>query len=436
MNEAFKCYLVKPAGRSRFWKMRFQKPGDTKETQQSLKVRDERTAQRRMSDFITEQEREAAGILPSRKLRDGANAKLETLLDSYLQDLEAQHCAPKYVANMGLYIRKIARETGWKTVRDVCTDGFLTWRATKKKNAPKTQNHYFGAVQAFLNWLVRNGTLPDNPLAGVKCVKEFTKVRQRRAITDEEATRLLAVAAPERRIIYLMALHSGLRRNEMKLLEWQDVFLDVPSPYIKLRAATTKNRKGDTVVVHPELQEELKKMRGASPSPCSRVVTMFSKLRPFMKDLAAAGIPFEDERGLRFDLHAMRMTFNTRMANGNVPTRVAMHAMRHSEERLTTKVYTDPLRLPVAAHVAALPSLLGPVMVSARASGKSASEGYTGAQADTVAACWNPTESPETQGFSYVLTHSDTVPDNRPNGSGGRDTPHSHDGVQSASCCS
>lgn len=180
-------------------------------------------------------------------------------------------------------------------------------------------------------------------------MKEFERVRERRAITDEEAASLLAAAPPERRIIYLLALHSGLRRNEMELLEWQDLFLDVESPFIKLRAATTKNRKGDIVVVHPELQEELKKWRGPSSSSCSRVVTMFSKLRPFMKDLAAAGIPFKDERGLRFDLHAMRMTFNTRMANGNIPTRAAMQAMRHSEERLTTKVYTDASRQHVAA---------------------------------------------------------------------------------------
>ena len=421
MKEAILCYLVKPAGRSRFWKMRYRLPGETKETQQSLKVRDERTAQRLMSDFITQQEREACGIVPSRKLRDGANAKLETLLRSYLQDLGIQNCAPKYVFNTGLFIRKIARETGWETVRDVCADGFTAWRATKKKSSPKTLNLYFGALRSFLNWLISNGTLPGNPLAGVKSVKDFTKVRERRSISDEEARSLLEAAPPERRIIYLMALHTGLRRKEMELLEWQDVFLDVESPFIKLRAITSKNRKGDTVVIHPELQAELEKRRDASASQCSRVVTMFPKLRAFMKDLAAAGIPFIDERGLRFDLHAMRMTFNTRMANGNIPTRAAMQAMRHSEERLTTKVYTDASRLHVAAHVASLPSLLGPVMVSARASGESESEGNKGPQTDTVALEWKPTGSPENQGFRYSLTHGATLCYNGPNGSGGWD---------------
>ena len=417
MKEAIKCYLVRPSGRSHFWKMRYQLPGDSKETQRTLKVRDERTAQRLMSNFIIEQEREAVGIIPSRKLREASNAKLEPLLCAYLQDLHAQNCAAEYVSTLGLRIRKLARETGWETVRDISADGFVNWRSKNQKSAAKTQNHYLASIGGFLGWLVRTGKLPEHPLTGITKVKEHEKARPRRAITDEEAASLLAIAPPERRIIYLLALHTGLRRNEMKQLEWQDVFLDVPSPFIKLRAITTKNRKGDEVVIHPELQEELRKMRGESKQSCERVVSMFSKLRAFKKDLIAAGIPFIDERELRFDLHAARMTFNTRMANGNIPTRVAMHAMRHSEERLTTGVYTDASRLPVAAHVASLPSL----MVSARASGKSESEGNKGPLADTVTAINFDSESFHNQDFSHYLTQSGTLCLNWKIGSGARD---------------
>jgi hypothetical protein len=101
---------------------------------------------------------------------------------------------------------------------------------------------------------------------------------------------------------------------------------------------------------------------------------MFFGLEPFKRDLAAAGIHLI-ARGLGFDFHAMRMTFNTRMANGGIPTRSCMQAMPHSDEKLTTVVYTDASRLKVAAHVASLPSLQVSNMVSARASGKSESEG-------------------------------------------------------------
>lgn len=105
----------------------------------------------------------------------------------------------------------------------------------------------------------------------------------------------------------------------------------------------------------------------------------------------------------------MRMTFNTRMANGNIPTRSCMQAMRHSDEKLTTVVYTDASRLNVAAHVASLPSLLAPVMVSARASGKSESTGNKRTLGDTTAAFTLELENVDYQDFSRSLTQSGTL---------------------------
>ena len=408
MKEAIRCYLVKPSGRSKYWKMRFQLPGEAKETQRSLKVRDERTAQRMMSDFIIEQEREAVGIIPSRKLREAANAKLEPLLCAHLQDLEAQNCDPAHVLNRGLLIRRIARNSGWLTIRDISAGSFVNWRAKNQTLAPRTLNNYLADLRAFLNWLESTGELTANPLDGVNPVKAHKKARPRRAITDEQILTFLKASPPERRIIYLIALHTGLRRNEIKLLEWQDVFLEGPSPFIKLRAVTTKNRKGDEVTIHPELHEELQRLRKMSSGPCCRVVTMFPGLFLFKKDLAAAGISFI-ERGLRFDFHAMRMTFNTRMANGNIPTRACMQAMRHSDEKLTTVVYTDASRLNVAAHVASLPSFLTPAMVSATASGKSETEGNRAPQVDTPNSLNLKLKAPDNQGFSHTLTQPGTL---------------------------
>jgi len=420
MNTGIQCYLVKQA-RSPYWHMRYTLPGE-KERSMSLRVRDERTANRKMLDFITQHERESAGIVPPSKQRDTARADLETVLREYLADLSAQNCSAQYVEKTGLFIRGIAKAQGWKSIREITPDGFTAWRSKlADKRAAKTLNLYLGAMLSFLNWLVNSDRLPENPLRRVPKVKDFEQKRPRRACTDEEATRLLAVAPPERRLIYLLALHSGLRRDEMATLEWRDVFLDEAAPCIRLRASKSKNRKGDTVWLHPELVEELRANRSGGVKPSALVVRMFPRLRAFKKDLAAAGIAFEDEFGRRFDLHAARKTFNTRMATNGVPTRAAMHAMRHSEERLTTQVYTDATHLAVAQHVASLPRLLKPAQVSAIVSGKSASEGNTTPQADTMALDWKPTESPENQGFSYSLTHGATLGHEGENGSGGWD---------------
>src|SRR5262245_43232546 len=56
-------------------------------------------------------------------------------------------------------------------------------------------------------------------------------------------------------------------------------------------------------------------------------------------DLAAAGIPPVLERR-RVDFHALRYTFVSLLAKGNVPLAVTQKLARHSDPRLTANVYT------------------------------------------------------------------------------------------------
>jgi len=50
---------------------------------------------------------------------------------------------------------------------------------------------------SLLNWLVNSERLLENPLRRVPKFKEFGQKRPRRACTDEEADRILAVASPD-----------------------------------------------------------------------------------------------------------------------------------------------------------------------------------------------------------------------------------------------
>lgn len=80
-------------------------------------------------------------------------------------------------------------------------------------------------------------------------------------------------------------------------------------------------------------------------------------IRIFDKDLDAAGIAKEDERGRTVDIHALRTTFATHLSKGGVAPRVAQAAMRHGSLDLTMNTYTDPQLLDVAGALDALPSL-------------------------------------------------------------------------------
>ncbi len=62
----------------------------------------------------------------------------------------------------------------------------------------------------------------------------------------------------ERALAYLLALWTGLRRSELRALQWQDVRLDTLPARIDLRAKTTKSRRADSVALHPQVVEALR----------------------------------------------------------------------------------------------------------------------------------------------------------------------------------
>jgi len=82
------------------------------------------------------------------------------------------------------------------------------------------------------------------------------------------------------------------------------------------------------------------------------------KAQTFHKDLKAAGIK-RIRDGTKVDFHALRVTHATLLATSGVSVRAAMEQMRHTDVRLTTKLYTDPTLLDTHAAVNAIPQIIG-----------------------------------------------------------------------------
>ena len=82
----------------------------------------------------------------------------------------------------------------------------------------------------------------------------------RRALNDDEARRLLT---GPRRPLYLLALHTGLRRGEINALRWGDLHLDVANPFYVVPVAKSKSRKEQPRPLHSELVVELQTMKAA-----------------------------------------------------------------------------------------------------------------------------------------------------------------------------
>jgi integrase len=189
------------------------------------------------------------------------------------------------------------------------------------------------------------------------------KNRVRRLIRECGWTVLRDITADSfqtRKVAYLTAVYTGLRRSEMAGLEPDDLHLQGEKPFVNVRASTTKNHQQAVIALHPDLVAELRLHVATLPANTSKI---FSGVMPTMKrfkaDLIAAGIEFINAKGYRADFHSLRHTLATNLARAGTAPRVAMEIMRHSDMRLTAKTYTDAGLLPVADAVLKLPSLIG-----------------------------------------------------------------------------
>lgn len=292
----------------------------------SLGTSDKRVAEQKLAEIIKEKQWEAAGIIAPKLQRDSAQKGLREHLTDFTGDLTSLGRAHDYIRKLTARIPVLLDACAWKYAGDVNPDDFTTWRTSQKKLSPKTVNEYLNALNALLNWMVRQGRLAANPIKLVPKVDVRGKQQRRRAYTDDELNRLLKVADPEYRLLYMTAAYTGLRLGELSQMVWGDLKLDDPQPRILLRALTAKNRREAAVPLHPMLMKELAAAK-AKRSPAVGAVFLHCHSatisRRTREDLEKAGITRIDAMGRKLDFHALRYTFATKLASSGVSQRLA-----------------------------------------------------------------------------------------------------------------
>ncbi len=338
----------------------------------SLGVTDKQVAEKKAREFIQEQEREASGIIEPRIVRDAAKKPLLAHLDDYVADLAKRNRAGRNGRGARLLKSRIVRlisDCGWKASGNVTPDSFNTWRSQQKDSA-RTLNHYLQGMVSFLNWLERSSRIKANPLKFVSKIDERgQRVRLRRAFTDDELRRIISGSGP-RGIIYYTAARTGLRQEELHQLTWGDVRLETATPSVTVRAATAKNKCEESVYLVPEIADALKAYRPAHWTSKDLVfpngIPRASRLKV---DAERNGIEYRDQSGRYADFHALRYTWATFLQRNDIPQRFAMKLMRHSDIKLTSKVYTDETQLPIYEAIKGLPRLSECTQIRAQISG-------------------------------------------------------------------
>jgi integrase len=220
--------------------------------------------------------------------------------------------------------------------------------------APTTVNEYRCSVVSFLNWCKKDGRIRSNLLEHVSKVATIgKKVRKRRALTEDEISRLLQVAKEQdalnagkgwspRHAVYIVALFTGLRKNELRSIVWGDV--DLKSHSLRIREDVGKSKRNDSIPLHESAVQVLEQLKPANVSMVDLVFASIPTMVTLKRDYRRAGIPLVDDDGRTVDFHTLRSTFATRLIKQGVQPSYLKELMRHSDIKTTNEHYTD-LRL-------------------------------------------------------------------------------------------
>jgi len=329
------------------YRARIKLPGAAKGIDIALGVTDEKAASAMAGARLKEMEQESAGVLAPKAMREASSKDLLQFLPEFIRSRETVGRNDRYMGQVESHCRKIINSCGWRNVRDVNAASFERWRSGMRK-AGKTLNEYLNSINVFLDWMMKMGCVAENRLDNVERVDtRRDEKRLRLAFTKEEFLKLLGVVPQYRAWLYTVAVCTGLRRSELRDLQWRDVQLG-SDPTITVRASIAKNARRETRRLHPEAAKVLEAMKPPEAAPLDRVFRGgIPEMDTFKRDLAKAGIPYVDDQGRVLDFHSLRKTCATWMlANGAAPMAVK-ELMRHSDLKLTTDTYTDRAQLPL-----------------------------------------------------------------------------------------
>src|SRR5262249_419420 len=147
--------------------------------------------------------------------------------------------------------------------------GLRTGAAGEPGLSAQTFNFFLGAVKQFCRWLVKGGRAAQSPVAHLEGLNVRTDRRHdRRALTADELRRLLAGAeggpvvkgmtGPERRLLYWLAVETGLRAGELASLTRDSFDFGCDPATVTVAAAYSKRRRDDTLPLRPALADAMR----------------------------------------------------------------------------------------------------------------------------------------------------------------------------------
>lgn len=334
------------------------------------------------------QTRGKRGIKTTDQNRLTVNDAIEgSFLADYFQHLIAKASA-KHAYQTVRNLHAVCRECGFLFLGDLINgEGrLLTFLQHRLSAGASHRTHNFDlvAIRGFANYLDRKGFLVGNPFRNVDRLNEESDPnrRERRPLTPEEFTLLFqtvmadpkveGISGIDRAMLYIVATWSGYRRKELASLTPSSFRLDDATPTVKAKGWSTKAKRDDPPI--PLSSEVVAILRPwLADKPRSEPLWNISNrdtAKMIKKDLARARttwltdggdeesefLCYQSDDGFA-DFHASRVAFISNLARSDVPFATVVALARHSDPKLTMRVYA---KIGLADRVAAIARLPKP----------------------------------------------------------------------------
>ena len=274
---------------------------------------------------------------------DDKNLTVGEYLDSWLNDAvrgtirESTYSRDKYLVTN--HIRPTLGRVKLKTLNAMRLQGLYRERLDAGLSASTVQKIHHVLHKA-LAQAVSWDLIVRNPADSVKAPTPAPK--EMHPLSAKQARRLLTTAAeagpnetPDRlQALYVLAIHTGMRRGELLGLKWEDVDLDAATPTVRVRRTITRKGKGGSYTLgEPKTKNSRRTIRLTQRA----VEALRSHRAQQAQEKLQAGPLYEDQGlvfagkggGLMNPSNLRNRSFKPLLTRARLP-RITFHDLRHT----------------------------------------------------------------------------------------------------------
>lgn len=340
------------------------------------------------------------GLLDSKKL--AASKSLREHLDDFEAALRAKGNTEAHVKLVSGRARRVFKACKFKFHGDISASAVQRYLADLRESqgdaegiSAQTSNFYLQSCKQFCTWMKKDRRASETPLGHLSGLNvRLDRRHDRRALSVDECRRLIVAAehgpvfrkitGPERGLLYLLSLETGMRSSELRSLRGRSFALDGGDPTVMIEACYVKAKREDRIPLRPQTAERLRDFLGGKlPGARAFAVPQKNDMARMMRgDLEAAReawlkeaetpeerqrregttfLAYRDEAERVADYHSLRHTFISNLAASGVHPKTAQSLARHSTISLTLDRYTHLALGRQTEALEFLPDLTAPV---------------------------------------------------------------------------